>query len=621
MPLRILPDHIINRIAAGEVVERPASVVKELTENAIDAGASRVEATVAQAGRNLIRVADNGRGMTKAELELCLLRHATSKLDDDDLWNIRSMGFRGEALASVASVSRISVASRYKDATEAWEIRSEGGAEGGIRPAARQERGTCVEVRDLFYATPARLKFLKHDRTEMSHLHEILLRQALAHPDIAFFLYQENDKPVLALEVSGDTEEERLFRRICAVTEPAFKENSLRVGHASDADASYRVTGYAGLPTFHRSSGRHLYLFVNRRPVRDKVLLAAVRAAYQDYLPRMRFPVVVLYVELPAADVDVNVHPAKTEVRFRHEDRIRGLLVRGLQYALKGGGFRTSTAVAAQAIGKAIPSVPIPLPLPARTPGLPETPSYSDLREREPVPFRPAMRDVRLHREAQKPDVLRFPERPAVSPAPSHSLSEAGEGIGRLGMPRCQVHGTYIVAETADSVVIVDQHAAHERLRYEGMKRQFYSGAVAVQALLIPEIVDLDRTDAAVLAPYCGELARFGLHVAPFGESAFVVRGVPALLVPCDAAELVRGTIDDIRSYGEGFTLKEAVEEVMATMACRGSVKAGRRLSLEEMERLLRDMERTPYSGQCNHGRPTYIELKRKDIEALFGRS
>ncbi|MET0154631.1 MAG: DNA mismatch repair endonuclease MutL [Rickettsiales bacterium] len=630
MPLRVLPDHVINRIAAGEVIERPASAVKELVENAIDAGATDIRVTIRGAGRNLIRIDDNGKGMNKAELALCLLRHATSKLDDDDLWNVRFLGFRGEALASVASISRMSVVSRAKDADAAHEIRAEGGAVAGILPAARRERGTCVEIRDLFFATPARLKFLKHDRTEITHVQENILRQALANPGISFSLVGENDKPIYALDARGDTEEERLFHRVASAMEPSFAENGVAVA-ASD-DAGYSARGYAGLPTLHRGNSHHMYLFVNGRPVRDKILTASVRAAYQDYLPRMRYPILALYASVPPEDVDVNVHPAKTEVRFRHESKVRGVIVRALHEGLRTGAQRSSTEIAAKTLEKA--RVPSYAPSPSSSAqifSLPPKTAPQTLNEPSRPTFRPlpspSAAKITAQRDAHRPEAPRDAAVAASAsrhnaysaPPPSERIARADE---RLGAARCQLHDNYIVAQTDDAVVIVDQHAAHERLRYEKMKREYYAGGVRTQQLLIPEIVELEATDAAALEPsHYDALKRFGFHAAPFGENAVIVRATPAILGNMDAAGALRAVIDDVRGLEGDLSMKETVEEVMATMACKGAIKSGRRLSTEEMDALLREMEATPFSGQCNHGRPTYVELKLKDIEKLFGRT
>ena len=619
MPLRLLPDHIVNRIAAGEVVERPASVVKELVENSVDAGATQVAVTVNQAGRNLIRIEDDGKGMTKDELELCLLRHATSKLDDDDLWNVRFLGFRGEALASVASISRISVASKTEQATESWEIRSEGGKATEILPSARRRRGTCIEIRDLFYATPARLKFLKHDRTEINHIHETLLRQALAHPDVSFSLHGDKDKEIFSLDVQGETAQERLFHRVTHATEPSFKDNCVAV--SAMGEGGYKVAGYAGLPTLHRSNSHHLYLFVNGRPVRDKVVMAAVRAAYQDYLPRMRYPIVALYVEVPTEDVDVNVHPGKTEVRFRHESRVRGAIARALHAGLREAGHRSSTEIAAKTLHNIRPESPPPYRPRPQSGAI----SFSaQAPEKQEALREPAASPYRAPAPVAPPPPSHTPP-PAAKSAPHYSASPASyappSGGGRLGAARCQLHENYIIAQTDDSIVIIDQHAAHERLRYEKMKRQYYAGEIKTQQLLIPEIVELAPTDAETVAPHYEALKRFGFHAAPFGENAAIIRATPAILGNMDAAGALKAIIDDIRSYGADLSLKETIEEVMATMACKGAVKSGRRLTPEEMDGLLREMEATPYSGQCNHGRPTYVELKLKDVERLFGRT
>lgn len=638
MTIRRLPQHLINRIAAGEVVERPASVVKELAENAADSGADAITITVRQAGRNLIRIEDNGNGIAKDELPLCLERHATSKLPDDDLWNIRYMGFRGEALASIASVSRIRVASLPKDAGEAWEITCEGGGDTHLQPSAHGKQGTVVEIKDLFFAVPARLKFLKHDRTELNRIAETVYRLALAHPHIAFTLKNEQ-KEIAHIPVCEGEPRDCLLKRLCGIVEPSFADNALYVDYAQEN--GYTLTGFAGLPTYHRSSANHLYLFVNHRPVKDKLLHGAVRAAYQDYLPRMRFPVVALFLQVPPQDLDVNVHPAKTEVRFRHEDRIRALLIKGLREALRDGGFRTATTITQQVIAKARPSAPAPSPS-ALFGARPEVARVENgavavterpenaaaeqthvMREPERAAFaaRPNPSFPVLAPAAPKEDTPPAPSPAANAPAAARFSPDTYIEAGFLGTARCQVHDNYIIAQHEDGIVIVDQHAAHERLRYERYKQAVRDGSVAVQPLLIPEIIELGKEDFAALEPHCPGFARLGLDIAAFGASAVTVRGTPALLGECDIPALVRELADDIRGYGRAFVLEERLDEILSSVACRGAIRSGNRISIDEMNALLREMEITPYSGQCNHGRPTYVTLKLKDIERLFGRS
>jgi DNA mismatch repair protein MutL len=591
MSIRRLPETVVNRIAAGEVIERPAAAVKELVENAIDAGATRIEVTLAMAGRSLIAVVDDGSGMNRDELALAIERHATSKLPDDDLLHIRSLGFRGEALPSIGAVSRLAITSRARDGAEAWKLEIEGGRVGSPVPAAHPQ-GTRVEVRDLFYATPARLKFLKGDRAELGAIVDTVERLAMAHPDIAFHVNEENRALVKLPSVAGDLFAARL-ERLSAVIGRDFFANALQVDAQREG---LRLTGHIGLPTFHRATAQHQYLFVNGRPVRDRLLGGAVRGAYADFLARDRHPVVALFLEVPADQVDVNVHPAKAEVRFRDAGLVRGLIVGSLRHALAEAGHRAATTVAAGVLGAMRPTN---APSFAFTP----RPASSGLAEAAAAYFAQAPLDPMT-----QPSASVVPA--DVQPAKDYPL----------GVARAQIHETYIVAQTEDGVVIVDQHAAHERLVYEKMKRDLDAGGIKRQALLIPEVVELDEASVARLAPRLAEFAELGLIVEAFGPGAVLVREVPALLGEVDAKGLVRDLADELAEFGQALSLKEKFGEVCGTMACHGSVRAGRRLSGEEMNALLRQMEATPHSGQCNHGRPTYVELKLADIERLFGR-
>jgi len=602
MTLRLLPPGLVNRIAAGEVVERPAAAVKELVENAIDAGATHIDVVVRDGGRTLIAVADDGQGMTRDELMLAVERHATSKLPDDDLVNIRNLGFRGEALPSIGAVSRMTIASRAKGAAEAWSLAVDGGAKSAPAPAA-QPAGTRVEVRDLFFATPARLKFLKAERTELHHALDVVHRLAMAHPAIAFTL-SDGARELLRLAAApGLLEEERdpldaRLARLGAVMGRDFAENALPLDAMREG---IRLKGYAGVPTLNRGTAQHQYLFVNGRPVRDRLLVGAVRGAYQDFLARDRHPMVALFLELPPEAVDVNVHPAKAEVRFRDPGLVRGLIVGALKHALAEAGHRASTTVAGAALG-------------AFRPGA------------APLPYRPTHTAPRGLYEAAA--AYQAPLAPTLSglaepSAPPAALTEAVAELPAdhpLGAARAQVHETYIVAQTADGIVIVDQHAAHERLVYERMKAALDNGGVARQGLLIPEVVELEPAAVERLAARAPDLAELGLELEEFGPGAVVVRAVPALLGTTDVQGLVRDLADELAELGDAFALKEKLEEVCGTMACHGSVRAGRRLTQAEMDALLRQMEATPHSGQCNHGRPTYVELKLADIEKLFGR-
>ncbi|HXV25774.1 MAG TPA: DNA mismatch repair endonuclease MutL [Alphaproteobacteria bacterium] len=589
MTIRRLPVELVNRIAAGEVVERPAAAVKELVENAIDAGARRIDIVLREGGLSLILVADDGTGMLPEELVLAVERHATSKLPEDDLVHIRSLGFRGEALPAIGAVSRLWIASRRRGTSETWSISVEGGSVGTVAPATGQE-GTRVEVRDLFYATPARLKFVKTPRTELDHAVDAVQRLAMAHPAIAFTLADgERARLRLPAATSDDLAAARLDR-LGAILGRDFAENALPIAAEREGRC---LSGYAGLPTLNRATAAGQFLFVNARPVRDKMLLGAVRGAYQDFLARDRHPVLALFLDLPPEMVDVNVHPAKAEVRFRDAGLVRGLIVGALKHALAQAGHRASTTVAAAAFGALHPA-------PYATPAFARAPS-AGLAERANALYAPLP-------GTQAP----------VAPPPAAPAPEAQ--TYPLGAARAQLHGTYIVAETADGLVIVDQHAAHERLVYERMKTALANGGVARQALLLPEVVELDEAAAARLTARSPELAELGLVLEPFGAGTVVVREVPALLGQVDAAGLVRDLADELAELGDAPGLKERLEEVCGTLACHGSVRAGRRLGAEEMNALLRQMEATPHSGQCNHGRPTYVELKLADIERLFGR-
>ena len=596
MAIRQLPPVLVNRIAAGEVIERPAAAVKELVENAIDAGASRIDVVLKEGGQALISVADNGAGMTQEELGLAVERHCTSKLPDDDLSRISALGFRGEALPSIGAVSRMRIVSRPPDMANAWEITVEAGVKYPPAPLAYPV-GTRVEVRDLFFATPARLKFLKTPRTERDLALDTVRRLAMAYPGIAFTVTGDDERVMLRLAAaaeSGSAVGRRI--RLATLLGRDFAENSVEI----DAErGGFRLSGLAGLPTLNRALPRDQYLVVNGRPVRDKLLVGAVRGAYQDVLARDRHPIVALFLDGPPAEIDVNVHPAKAEVRFRESALVRGLIVGALRNALAAAGHRASSTVAAAAVAAFRPgelhphrgSSPASLP---RFAFPPHSPSLA-LAETGNSFLRPI-------EETE----------PSAAPAPSEEAP--------LGAARAQLHGTYILAETARGIVLVDQHAAHERLVYEKMKEALAARGVARQALLLPEVVELDEAAAARLAARAQELAEFGLALEPFGPGAVVVREVPALLPGVDVAALVRDLADELAEWGDALALKERIDTVCGTLACHISVRAGRRLSATEMDALLRQMEATPNSGQCNHGRPTYVALDLADIERLFGR-
>mgnify|MGYP000633230015 CR=1 FL=1 len=618
MTLRRLPDGLVNRIAAGEVVERPAAAVKELVENALDAGARRVDVRLRDGGRGRIVVADDGCGMTPAELRLAVQRHCTSKLDGEDLVHIRHLGFRGEALPSIGAVARLSVTSRARGADAAWCIDVDAGAVGEPEPAALTE-GTRVEVRDLFYATPARLKFLKQARTETQHVLDTVQRLGLAHPQVGFSL-ADDSRTLLRLDpADGELLDARLTR-LAAVLGRDFTPNALPIDARRD---DLHLTGYIGLPTLNRPNAQGQYLVVNGRPVRDKLLHGALRGAYSDFLAKDRHPVVGLFLDCPPEAVDVNVHPAKTEVRFRQPALVRGLIVSACQHALAEAGHRASSTVADQAMQRARPGG-------APNGGGGGGPSRVAATGYQPASAGPpaglsetaVAYDAPLDRDGG--DLPGLNAQPgARADAVPESARESLEAAAShpLGAARAQLHETYIVAQTTDGLVVVDQHAAHERLVYERMKAQLDADGVTRQMLLIPEVVELDPAAAERLAARADELARLGLVLERFGGGTLIVREVPALLREPDAQGLVRDLADDLGEMDTSVALTDRLMHVCATMACHGSVRAGRRLGLDEMNALLRQMEQTPHTGQCNHGRPTYVELKLGDIEKLFGRS
>ncbi len=642
MPVRQLDSATINRIAAGEVVERPASVVKELVENALDAGAHRIDVLTDGGGRRLIRIADDGAGMTRADLALAVERHATSKLDDDDLHAIRTLGFRGEALPSIGAVARLAITTRHAGEPHAWAIAVDGSVKSEVKPAALGP-GTCVEVRDLFYATPARLKFLRTDRTEAEAIRDVVRRLAMSRPDIAFTLAGEERAPVTWAAALPDATG-RLVR-LGDVLGAEFRANAVAIAAGREG---FSLEGFAGLPTYNKGNALSLYLFVNGRAVRDKLMLGAVRAAYADYLPRDRHPVVALFVTLDPREVDVNVHPAKTEVRFRDAGLVRSMMVRALQEALSRESGRAASTGGAASIAAFRSGLPRSTAFPQSFPRTGERAWNGGNGDRGPAqPAFPGEHAASFAGGSAGPGaaahVLYAADgQPAYEAAPAAfengaqtafdagppsadvraAAAEAAPDLmdRPLGAARAQVHGTYIVTQTRDGVVIVDQHAAHERLVYERMKAALTKSGVARQILLIPDIVELDETDVERLAARGDELARFGLVLEAFGPGAVAVRETPALLGEIDSAALVRDLAEHMAEWDEALPLERRLMHVAATMACHGSVRAGRRLHPEEMNALLREMEATPNSGQCNHGRPTYVELKLADIERLFGR-
>jgi DNA mismatch repair protein MutL len=598
--IRRLPESLVNRIAAGEVVERPAAAVKELVENALDAGATRIEVNLREGGQALIAVTDDGRGMTRDELGLAIERHATSKLPDEDLWNIHSFGFRGEALPSIGAVSRLTISSRARGQSEAWQILIEGGAITPPRPVSMTE-GTRVEVRDLFFATPARLKFLKTVRTENDYAREAVERLAMAHPSVDFTLQEDDRKPLRFVAQAGLlAAEDALRARLGDIMGYDFMENAAPLDLEREG---IRLHGFAGLPTLHGPTARRQYLFVNGRPVRDKVLLSAVRAAYGDVLPSGRQPLAALFLTVPAREVDVNVHPAKAEVRFRDAALVRGVIVTGIRRALESAAQFTTSTLAPQALammqtagGGMIGALPYT--------GFAESGSGQALKSMQPG-FSGSML-------AGSP--------PLARPAANDAGSSDETVTGRLGAALAQVHSTFIISQTPDGLIIVDQHAAHERIVYERMKQALAGGKVARQLLLIPEVVELPQPLVAALTERAAGLAELGLTVEEFGAGAIVVREIPALLGHADVKGLIRDLAEEIAEFDSAGTLRERLEEICATLACHGSVRAGRALNVTEMNALLRQMEACPNSGQCNHGRPTYVEMKTLDLEKLFER-
>ncbi|WP_370268798.1 DNA mismatch repair endonuclease MutL [Nioella sp.] len=600
--IRQLDETVVNRIAAGEVVERPASAVKELVENAIDSGADRITVEVANGGKSLIRVIDNGCGMGAEDLPLALARHATSKIDGSDLLNIHSFGFRGEALPSLGSVGRLVITSRSEAGGEAHSIAVTGGRHSVVRPAALSG-GTVVELRDLFFATPARLKFLRTDRAEMQAITDVVKRLAMAEPAVGFTLRDMTDGQNRVL-FRADPEQGELFdalgARLGQVMGRDFIENALPIEAEREG---VRLVGYAALPTYSRGAATAQYLFVNGRPVKDKLLVGALRGAYADFLSRDRHPAVALFVDCPPERVDVNVHPAKAEVRFREPGVVRGLIVSALRHALAEAGHRASTTVADATLGAFRPE-----PGPARVYQM-DRPSQGALR---------AARDW----QAPSPGFAEGPADFTSTSARVEPVEETPEATRHpLGAARAQVHENYIIAQTETGMVIVDQHAAHERLVYEKLKRQMSENGVASQALLIPEIVTLGDNDAGALLELADDLARLGLVLEPFGPGTIAVQATPAILGPVNAEAMLRDILDELDELGESLTLQARIEAILSRVACHGSIRSGRQMRAEEMNALLREMEATPHSGQCNHGRPTYVELKLSDIERLFGRT
>ncbi|MCC8377636.1 MAG: DNA mismatch repair endonuclease MutL [Rickettsia endosymbiont of Graphium doson] len=610
MTIKLLSESTINRIAAGEVIERPASVVKELVENAVDAGSTKIDIILERAGKNLIIISDDGAGMTDKELEIAVERHTTSKLDETDFLNIHTFGFRGEALPSIAAISKMLITSKKRDNQKAFQIKLIGGDEKQIAPAIHNE-GTKIEIRDLFFATPARLKFLRTDKTELAATVDVVKKIALAHPEVSFSLMHDG-KILLKLKGQNKDTESNLKQRIIDVIGEDFIKNASYIDFKSP---DFSIYGYTSIPTYNRASSEDQFLFINNRPVKDKLLLVALRVAYQDYMPRDRYPLCAIFLQIDPQLVDVNVHPAKAEVRFHDPNYVRNLLIDSIKNALSNKSHIASTTIASSAIELfKNPFVnkesPVSKPLnvnskpseyrPATSPTVPKyTPNNSCQKLIDTLPHARIEQEVeqRIQNEPQKSSQY------------------------RLGAAKAQLHTTYVISQTEDSIVITDQHAAHERLGYEKIKNYIKNEELIKQRLLIPEIVELpDEKRADILYENKDKLSKLGLSLEKFGEKSIIVTEIPNILGDINVQKLIQDLADHLAECGENIALTELIEHVTETYACHYSIRAGRKLSGEEMNALLRQMEETPFSGQCNHGRPTYIELKLKDIERLFGR-
>lgn len=599
MRIRHLPEILVNQIAAGEVIERPAAALKELVENAIDAGSSNIEVTIEDGGKSLIVVRDDGHGMSAEDLEAALDRHATSKLPDDDLLNIKHMGFRGEALPSIGAVSRLKISTRDQG-KDAWEISVAGGKKSEISPSSHP-KGTQVEIRDLFYATPARLKFMKSERAEYMAVKDVLTRLSMGFPQISFKLIHDGKEKMNHHAVLDSQS------RLASILGKEFGENSMQI-EAEREDI--KLSGFASLPTLHRGTAQYQYLFVNGRPVQDKLLKGCIRGAYADVLARDRHPIVALFLNVPATQVDMNVHPAKTEVRFRDPGIVRGLIVSALKHALMEGGFRSSNHISMGALSKLSPANMSGPAMPYRSSAHSyggANSGYGNLAEA-------------THQAAQmnwNADIMPS-ARAELQPA---FMAETEPQNFPLGAARAQIHENYIIAQTTDGLMIIDQHAAHERLVYEKFKTQTAENGIEKQGLLTPEIIQMEDVQAERLLSHSETLSKLGLDIEPFGAGAIAVQSIPSLLGGrIDVQKLIIDLIDELDERDDIQGLEERINHILSTMACHGSVRSGRRMNADEMNALLRQMEETPLSGQCNHGRPTYVELKLNDIEKLFGR-
>ena len=613
MAIRILPSNLVNQIAAGEVIERPASVVKELVENAIDAGADRIEVSLTGGGKNLIVVSDNGCGMSKEELPLAIERHATSKLPDENLFKIHFLGFRGEALPSIASVSRLTISSKTTGAENGWQLTVSGGHKEEMLPVALNE-GTRIEVRDLFFTTPARLKFMKSDASETGQCIDMLQRIALANPLISFYLYADGKKKMALNACQGELFDAHK-QRLIDIMGAEFEENAIEVAGENDF---CRIKGFVSLPTYHKANSLSEFLFVNHRPVRDKLILGAIKGAYQDVMMSGRYPVCALFFDVDPAYVDVNVHPTKAEVRFYDNASVRGLLVGAIRQALSLGSQQSADVGGLEHLLETgvrdMTEKSFVQPAENKT---------SDFSLHAPHQTFTSAPNISFHKTASSRNQKFIPELENKYSVriPEQQEPQNEENIGILGLAKAQVHNTYIISQTSDGIAIIDQHAAHERITMEKMKQSLEQHLrQPSQMLLLPEIVDLSLSEKEALLEHQTMFADLGLVMEAFGTTAVLVSQTPALLGEVDVKKLVKDLAAEIAEWGESYALTDKIHHLCATMACHGSVRAGRALNIQEMNYLLREMEQTQHSGQCNHGRPTYIQVKLADIEKLFER-
>lgn len=618
MRIRHLPDYLVNQIAAGEVIERPAAAVKELVENSIDAGANQIDIDIRDGGKSLISIRDNGIGMSKEELEAAICRHATSKLPNDDLVNINSLGFRGEAIPSIGAISRLSIKSKAENQNDIWEINVQGGDNKGTKPTSGTQ-GTTVEIKDLFYATPARLKFLKSDRAEFAAIKDTISRIAMAFPNIGFKL-THNDKTSFNLQPEQGNFLDQRRERLSSILGKEFGENSVPVEAIRE---KLSITGYAGLPTLSRANTTKQFLFVNGRPVKDRLLLGCIRAAYMDVLHSGRHPIVALYIDVPPEFVDVNVHPAKSEVRFQDSGHVRGLMITALKTALLEAGMITSSTISMAALSKTQIETTPHLPINKSTfqssytsQSTPAYYSYGNLAENQQEPY--TQSNYEQTNNYQAPQLGGF--EPSARAEINFNNHQEEQNFP-LGVARAQIHENYIISQSEEGLVIIDQHAAHERIVYEKFKNQLSNNNVISQGLLVPEIIDFDEEKIAQLMEYKESLQKLGLEIDNFGNGSIVVHSIPALLGnKSNIKKLVNDISDELEDQDSSTILEKKLHDILSTMACHGSVRSGRSLNSNEMNTLLRDMEKTANSGHCNHGRPTYITLDLKDIEKLFGR-